>query len=115
MELTGIGSPAAAATRRRLPRLDWNEFGNIRKRRVFPRNGLAAYAEALQNSLVALRIGITQIRQKPATLGYHGQQTLPRSMVLLVRLEVLGQQRNALAQQSNLYFWRPGVRLVALI
>jgi hypothetical protein len=30
MELTGIETPAAAATRRRLPGLLWTEFGNIR-------------------------------------------------------------------------------------
>jgi hypothetical protein len=36
-------------------------------------------------------------------------------MILLVRLEMLGQLRNACTQQSNLNFWRPGVGFVGLI
>src|SRR5262249_34225429 len=79
------------------------------------RNGLAANTQLLQNRLVTLRIRIAQVSQKPATLGYQGQQTLAGAVVFLVRREMLSEQRNALAQESNLYFWRPGVGFVALI
>jgi hypothetical protein len=115
MELTGIRTLTAAATHRRLPGLLWTEMGNIRKPGVFPRNGLAAYAETLQNRLINFGIGIAQVRQEPATLGDQSQQPFSRTMVLFVRLEMLCQQRNPLAQQSDLYFRRPGIRLVTLI
>src|SRR5437899_6595083 len=80
-----------------------------------PANGLAADAEPQQNRFIALRIRIAQVSQKPATLGNQGQQPFAGAMVLLVRLEMLREQRNPLAQQRNLYFWRPRVGLVALI
>ena len=44
-----------------------------------------------------------------------GSTTLCGSRDPSVRLEMLRQQRNALAQQGNLYFWRPGIGFVALI
>ena len=44
---------------------------------VLPREwSLAANAEALQKCLIALRVRIAQVGQKPATLRDHGQQSL---------------------------------------
>src|ERR1044072_3972828 len=80
-----------------------------------PRNGLTANTQLLQNRLVALGVRFAQVRQKPATLGNQGQQALAGTVILVVRLEMLREQRDPLAQQSNLYFWRPGVGFVALI
>ena len=70
----------------------------------FRQMGLAANAEPLQNSLVALRIRVAQVRQKSATLGDQGQQSLAGTVVFFVRLEVLREYGNPPAHQSNLYF-----------
>jgi len=77
----------------------------MNRKHALPKNGLAADAQPLQNRFVALWIRIAQVSQKPATLGDQGQQPLAGTMVLFVRLEVLLQQRESLAQQGNLYFW----------
>ena len=67
---------------------------------------LAADAEALDQSPVALRTAIFQIFQQLATPGHHRQQTAPRVMVFLMRLEMFSQLKNTLAQKGNLYLWR---------
>src|SRR4051794_3512427 len=77
--------------------------------------GLAANAQLQNDRFVALWGRISQVSQKPTTLGNQGQQPFAGAMILLVRLEMLRQHRNSGAQQSNLYFWRPGVGFVALI
>ena len=78
-------------------------------------NELAANTEPLQNHLITLWVRIAQVRQKPAALGNQCQQPFAGTVVFLVRLEMPLEQRQALAQQSNLYFWRPGIGFVALI
>ena len=85
----------------------WNE--------PFPRMGLAADAQLQKNRFVALWGRISQVSQKPATLGNQGQQPFAGAMILFVRLEMLRKHRDSGAQQGNLYFWRPGVGFVALI
>ncbi len=85
----------------------WNER--------FPRMGLAANAQLQKNRFVALWARISQVSQKPSTLGNQGQQPFAGAMILLVRLEMLRKHRDSGAQQGNLYFWRPGVGFVALI
>src|ERR1022692_5052440 len=77
--------------------------------------GLAADTQLQKNRFVALWTLISQVSQKPATLGNQGQQPFAGTMILFVRLEMLRQHRNSGAQQGNLYFWRPGVGFVALI
>src|ERR1035441_5743465 len=77
--------------------------------------GLAADAQLQKNRFVALWARISQVSQKPATLGNQGQQPFAGAMILLVRLEMLRKHRDAGAQQGNLYFWRPGIGFVALI
>src|SRR6266536_2103907 len=76
---------------------------------------LAADTEFLQDRLVALRTMVFKVRQKSTPLGHHDQESSPGGMVLLVRLEMLRQLRDAFAQQSNLYFWRSGIGFVGLI
>ena len=85
----------------------WNE--------PFPRMGLAADAQLQKDRFVALWGRISQVSQKPATLGNQGQQPFAGAMILFVRLEMLRKHRDSGAQQGNLYFWRPGVGFVALI
>src|SRR5690242_5400229 len=84
---------------------------------VHPRNerSLVADREFLQNVLVTLRAGIFQIRQKPAPLGHHDQQSSARGVVLIVRLEVVRELENTPAQECNLYFRRTRIGFVSLI
>src|SRR6516225_6411962 len=82
MELTGwIVQDSRGATR---PIDRPNQTGMTRKHqdRLLSGNGLAANAQSLQNRLVALRIRVAQVRQKPATLRDHGQEPLAGTMVL---------------------------------
>src|ERR1035438_620521 len=83
--------------------------------RTVSANGLAADAQLQKNRFVALWARISQVSQKPATLGNQGQQSLTGTVILFVRLEMLCQHRDSGAQQGNLYFWRPGVGFVPLI
>src|SRR5262249_52568980 len=76
---------------------------------------LAPNTQLLQNRLIALRVRVAQIGQKPPALGDHGQQTFAGAMVLLVRLEMLGELADTAAQEGYLYFCRPGIGSVALI
>lgn len=96
----------------------WHEFVSaplLPFRGPPPKNGLPADTQPLQNRFVTLWVRIAQVCQKPSALGYQGQQPLAGTVIRAMRLEVLRQQRNALAQQSNLDFRRPGVGFVALI
>ena len=53
-----------------------------------------------------------QVIQKTAALADQHQQTTPRSVILLVCLEVLGQFANPLTQNRDLDLRRTGVRIV---
>ena len=67
------------------------------------RTVLAADSKTLDESPVALWIAIFQIFQQLATPRDHRQQTTPGVMIFLVRLEMLSQLQNTLAQKGNLY------------
>src|SRR5437016_3904057 len=63
---------------------------------------LLADAELLNNGFVALGVvGFKVIEQAP-TLTHQHQKPAPGSMILFVRLKVLGQTANAFAQDGNL-------------
>ncbi len=63
---------------------------------------------------VAIAIGIMrlQVIQQAAALANQHQQATPRSVILLVRLEMLGQLANPLTQNRDLDFRGTGVRIV---
>ena len=63
----------------------------------FPRMGLAADAQLQKNRFVALWARISQVSQKPATLGNQGQQPFAGAMILFVRLEMLRKHRDSAA------------------
>ena len=65
--------------------------------------------------LVSRSILSRQILQQAVALPNHLQQPATRGMILLVRLEVLGQFGNASGQKSDLNFRRAGVLLVSLV
>ena len=71
-----------------------------------------ADAQARNQSLITLRTTAAEITQQATATLHHQQQTSARMMILLVRLEVLRKLENPSAQDSNLNFWRAGVRLM---
>jgi hypothetical protein len=84
---------------------------------VHPLNerSLVTDGEFLQNVFVTFRAGIFQIRQKPASLGDHDEQSSARGVVLFVRLEVIRELENTTAQESNLYFRGTRIGFMSLI
>jgi len=71
-----------------------------------------AYAETLNQSLIALGAAIFEVLQQLSTPGHHRQQTSPRMVILFVGFEMLSQLQNALTQQSDLHFWRTRIRFM---
>ena len=71
-----------------------------------------ADSKALNQSLVALRTTGAQITQQTTATLHHQQQTSARMVIFLMRLEMLRQLGNPSAQDSNLNFWRSGIRLM---
>ena len=53
----------------------------------------AAQAETLDDRAVALDLGLLQVVEQPATLADEEQQPTTAVVVVLVRLEVLGEVR----------------------
>lgn len=76
---------------------------------------LTANAQALNQVLVSFRITAFQVFQKTAAAGNHRQQTTTGMMVFSVRLEMILELLNTLAEDCDLDFWRTGVRLVNAI
>ncbi len=73
---------------------------------------LLADAELPDNFPVAVGIDLLQVVQKTAALAHEHQETAARAMVLFVRLEVLSEFANALAQDRDLDFGASRVRFV---
>ena len=71
-----------------------------------------ADTKALNKSLIALRTTAAQVTEQTTATLHHQQQTSARMMIFLMRLEVLRQLGNPSAQDSNLNFWRAGIRLM---
>ena len=73
---------------------------------------LAPDAQALDQSLVALRTAATQVIEQPAATRDHLEQSPAGMVVLGVGFEVLRQIGNAPAQDRDLDLWRAGIRFV---
>jgi hypothetical protein len=76
---------------------------------------LLADSELLNHSLVALGVILLEVVEQTTTSADHHEKAATRRMVLLVRLEMLGQLANALAEQSNLDLGTAGVGRVGAI
>ena len=63
----------------------------------------------MNNRLVALGIVFFEVVKQPATLADQHEKTAARTVIFLVRFEVVRQLTNALAQQSDLNFWAAGI------
>src|SRR5438270_14012777 len=73
---------------------------------------LSANAQALNQGLIAVWTAILQIIEQFTTSGKHRQKSALRVMILLMRLEMLRQLENPLAQKSHLHLWRSVIRLM---
>ena len=90
-----------------------NDLGSAAHRGGLPAlEHLAADAQALNQALVPFRVTAFQVFQKAAPSGDHRQQSPAGMMIFLVRLEMILELQNTLAQDGYLYFWRTGVGIV---
>lgn len=64
---------------------------------------LPSQSQSTDNTLVTVLIHRRKVSEKPATLSDQLQQTAPRTVVLGVRLEVIGKVRDSCGEQSNLH------------
>lgn len=71
---------------------------------------LLANPESGDDALVTLGIVLFQVVEQATTLADEHEQTATRAVVFLVRLEVLRQLTDALAEQRDLNFRAAGVR-----
>lgn len=55
--------------------------------------------------MVALYVYPLEVIEKTSALRDHLEQAAPRMVVFLMRLEMLGQLVNSLAEQCNLHLW----------
>src|SRR5579863_876801 len=78
-------------------------------------SGLLADAELGDDALVTLGIVFLQIVQQATPLADQHEKAAARAVVFLVRLEVLRQLPNTLAQQRDLYFRASGIRCVRTV
>src|SRR5690242_3243475 len=74
-----------------------------------------AQAEALDERLVALLVGLLEVIQQLAALVHHLDQPTTGVMVLLVVVEMGGEAVDAGRQQRHLHFGRAGVFGVAAV
>ena len=91
------------------------EYTGDRRNSLASGGRLLADTHLQNHSLVALGVVLLQIVQQAATPANHHQKTATRSVVLLVRTEVLGQLADALAEKGNLNFRAAGVGGVGLV
>ena len=68
-----------------------------------------AQLELLGERLVAAQIRVVQIIEEPAALADHQQQPAARAVILLGRLQMLGQLVDALREQRDLHVGGTGV------
>jgi hypothetical protein len=80
-----------------------------------PGKWLLADAELGDDAFVTLGIVFLQIVQQTTPLADQHEKAPARTVVFLVRLEVLRQLANALTQQRDLYFRTSGIRCVRTV
>src|SRR5215471_12759627 len=84
---------------------------------VFQRlaNSLLADAEFLNDGFVAFGIGLSEIVEQATSLAHHHKQAAPGGVILLMRLEMLRQFTNTLAQDRDLDLRGTSVGIVSAI
>src|SRR5688500_10166278 len=88
-----------------------------RRRRFTKRKrpGLLTQSEPVDDLKISLAVFPREVLQKAVPAADHLQQAAPRSVVLLVGLEVVGELGDALGEERDLHFRRAGVLLVRLV
>src|ERR1700730_190182 len=76
---------------------------------------LLADPQSVDELLVAVAVLRLEIVEQTAPLADQLEQAAPRVVVLLVRLEVLGEVVDPLRQERHLHLGGPGVALVSLV
>jgi hypothetical protein len=76
------------------------------------RRPILAEFELLEQSAVALQVARLQIVEEAAALAHHLEQAAPAVVVLLVRLEVLGEGLDARCEKRDLDLGGAGVAIV---
>src|SRR5690349_21282922 len=76
--------------------------------------GLLADAESADQFRVAFRVFALEVIEEASALADQLQKAAARVMILRVRLEVLCEVVDALAEERHLNFWGPGVAIVCL-
>ena len=66
---------------------------------------LTTQAETSDNFVIALNVYALEVIEKTSALRDHLEQTAPRMVIFLMRLEMLGQLINSLAEECNLHLW----------
>jgi hypothetical protein len=74
--------------------------------------GLSTQPERLNDPLVAIDLLASQVVQQATPLAHHLEQAAARVMILVMYFEVLGEVRDALAEQSDLDLGRAGILLM---
>ena len=76
---------------------------------------LLAQPETVDQLTILVGVRSLQIIEQLAPAAHHAQQAAPRMMILDVRLEMLGEVRDARRQQRDLDLGRSGIALGALV
>jgi hypothetical protein len=76
---------------------------------------LFSYTELVNDLTVTVQIVFLQVVQMATPLANHFEETSPRMVVMLMRLQVFRQVTDAPAQKRDLYFRRTGIRCVPAI
>jgi hypothetical protein len=72
-------------------------------------NPLAANAQSLNQYAVAIDIDFLKVLKQSASTTYHQKQSATAMMVVLVRLEMLGQMIDATCKDCYLNLWASSV------
>ena len=70
---------------------------------------LLTNSELVDDRAVPLHVSLLEVVKKPAAATDELQQAAARVMVLRVGLEMLGEVGNAVREECDLHFWRPGI------
>src|SRR5688500_10075896 len=76
---------------------------------------LLTNAELVDDRAVALHVDLLEVVQQTAAAPDELQKAAAGVVVLRVRLEVLGQIADAVREECNLHFWRPGIGVMDAI
>src|SRR3954453_759160 len=87
---------------------DGKAHGGPPRRRTAVRKS-STQAEALHDRAVALDLGLLEVVEKATTLPDQQKQATTAVVVVLVRLEVVGEVRDAVREQRDLHLRGAGV------